>query len=169
VGAIVPTIKRWISALEASHQIYLLPPYHRNFGKRVIKAPKLYFLDTALTTYLLGLYSEESILGGPYLGPLVETVVVAEWLKACHHHGEPPSLYYWRSRDGLEVDLLVERSGRLHPMEVKATSTLTPAHATSLQKWRSLTGETTPGMIFANIHRPVPVAEGVRGVPWSAV
>ncbi len=79
-------------------------------------------------------------------------MVLAEWIKAFYHRGERPELYYWRSKTGLEVDLIVDRNGRLHPVEIKATSTLLPAHADSLKKWKALAGETaTEGLIVADI------------------
>ena len=166
VGVSVPTVKKWLSILEASYQIYLLPPHFNNFGKRMIKSPKIYFLDTGIVTFLLGLHSSEPTLQGPMLGPLFETMVLAEWIKAFYHRGERPELYYWRSKAGLEVDLIVDRNGRLHPVEIKATSTLLPAHADSLKKWRALAGETaTEGLIVADISGTFTL-QGCRAVSW---
>ncbi len=167
VGVSAPTIKQWISVLEASGQVFLLQPYFRSFGKRLIKSPKLYFLDTALATFLLGLHSAEPTLHGPFVGPLVETAVVAGWVKAFQHRGQPPSLYFWRSRDGLEVDLLIDRDGTLFPLEVKASATITPGHAANVHKWRQLAGEPDgPAAIAANVPQPLAVSPGVRAVPW---
>ena len=169
-GVSAPTARQWISVLEASGQIFLLQPYFKNFGKRLIKSPKLYFLDTAIAAFLMGLHAPEPILGGPLAGAFVETAVVSGWVKAFQHRGEPPTLYFWRSRDGLEVDLLIDRNGRLHPIEVKATATVTPRHADALQRWRALAGESaTPGLIFADIDAPRSVVPGVRAVPWWRV
>jgi hypothetical protein len=83
IGVTGPTAKRWLSVLEASQVIYLLPPFHRNFGKRIRRSPKLYLLDTGLATFLLGLHTKESVLQGPSLGALAETTVVSEWVKTC--------------------------------------------------------------------------------------
>lgn len=169
-GVSAPTAKQWISVLEASGQVYLLPPYFKNFGKRLIKSPKLYFLDTAIAAFLMGLHSPEPILGGPLAGAFVETAVVSGWVKAFQHRGEPPSLYFWRSRDGLEVDLLIDRNGRLYPIEIKATATVMPRHAEAIVHWRELAGETAaPGVIFADVDAPRSVAPGVRAVPWCWV
>jgi predicted AAA+ superfamily ATPase len=74
VGVTVPTIKSWLSVLEASHQIFLLPPYLKNFGKRLIKSPKLYFIDTGIASFLLGLHDAEPLIKGPMFGPLFETL-----------------------------------------------------------------------------------------------
>jgi predicted AAA+ superfamily ATPase len=140
VGVTVPTAKRWLSVLEASHQIFLLPPCFKNFGKRLVKSPKLYFMDTGLATFLLGLHDAEPLLKGPMFGPLFETMVVANWVKIFQHRGEPPQMYYWRSSDGLEIDLLIERNNGFYPFEIKATQTILPGHFESLNRWKKLAG-----------------------------
>jgi predicted AAA+ superfamily ATPase len=90
-------VKKWISVLEASYQIYLLSPHFNNFGKRIIKSPKLHFMDTALATFLLGLHDAEPTKTGPAFGQLFENMVVGEWIKAFYYRGERPELYFWRS------------------------------------------------------------------------
>lgn len=166
-GVSVPTIKKWLSVLEASYQIYLLPPHFRNFGKRLIKSPKLYFVDTGIATFLLGLHASEPTLQGPQFGPLFETMVVSEWLKAFHHRGERPELYYWRSKQGLEVDLVVDRNGRLHPIEIKATATLLPGHMDSIEKFRELAGPSaSEGIVVARVTEPF-VFKGTRVIAWN--
>jgi len=167
VGMSVPTIKKWLSVLEASYQIYLLPPHFNNLGKRIIKSPKIYFLDTGIATFLMGLHASEPILQGPMIGPLFETMVVAEWIKAFYHRGERPELYYWRSKAGVEVDLIVDRNGRLYPIEIKATSTLLPAHAESLNRWRALAGDlASEGIIVANISETFTL-KGCQAISWE--
>ena len=167
VGVSVPTIKKWISILEASYQIYLLPPHFQNLGKRIVKSPKLYFLDTAIATFLMGLHDSEPTLKGPLLGPLFETLVVAEWVKAFYHRGERPELYYWRSKAGLEIDLIIDRNNRLYPLETKASATLLPGHARGLNDWQMLAGDlAAPGVIIANIEKPTSL-KNCRAVPWS--
>ena len=166
-GVSQPTAKKWLSVLEASGQVILLQPYFANFGKRVIKSPKLYVADTALATYLLGLHDPGLAVRGPLAGALVETAVVSSLVKAFEHRGEQPSVYYWRSRDGLEIDIVIDRNGRLLPIEVKATATVTPAHASALTAWRSIAGrEGDPALLAANVDAPVAVAPGVRAIPW---
>jgi uncharacterized protein len=167
VGVSVPTIKKWISILEASYQIYLLPPHFRNFGKRIIKSPKIYFLDPAIASFLMGLHDSEPLLNGPMIGHLFETAVISEWVKAFYHRGEKPELFYWRSKTGLEIDLLIDRNSRLCPLETKASATLLPGHAKSLNKWRELAGgEVAKGVIIANINDPVEVS-GCRAISWK--
>jgi len=134
IGISVPTAKRWLSLLETTHQLYLLYPYYRNIGKRLVKSPKLYFGDTALCSYLLGLNDVETLLNGPYFGNLFETMVINDFLKKFLHFGERASMYYLRSRDGLEVDLVIEIGGFLHLFEIKSSMTITPQHIVSLKK-----------------------------------
>jgi predicted AAA+ superfamily ATPase len=167
-GITMPTAKRWLSVLQASYQVFLLHPYYANYGKRLIKAPKLYLTDTGLAAYLTGLRDKAAILNGPMAGPLMETSVVSAWRKAFLHRGEMPTMHYWRSRDGLEVDLLIEYDGRLYPVEIKSSSTLVPAHAASLIKWMSLKGKApVNGIVIGNIASPMSLAPGVRAIPWS--
>jgi hypothetical protein len=166
VGISVPTVKKWISILEASYQVYLLPPHFQNFGKRIIKSPKLYFLDTAIATFLMGLHESEPTVKGPMIGPLFETLVVSEWVKAFLHRGEKPELFYWRSKSGLEIDLVIDRNRRLYPIEIKASATLLPGHAQALTQWKSLAGNSAPScLITANIDAPTSV-KGCRAVSW---
>ncbi len=134
IGISVPTAKRWLSLLETGHQIYLLYPYYRNIGKRLVKSPKLYFIDTALCTYLLG-YEQASILFKSLsFGNLFETMIICDFLKRFLHFGERPSMYYLRSRDGLEIDLVIEKGAKLHLFEIKSAMTITSQHAMPLKK-----------------------------------
>ena len=134
IGISTPTAWRWLSLLETGHQVYLLYPYFRNIGKRMIKSPKLYFTDPALCSYLLGLHDREVLLSAPYFGNLFETMVVCDFLKRFLHFGLRPSMYYVRSRDGLEVDLVIDLASRLHLFEVKGAATITDRHAVSLKR-----------------------------------
>ncbi len=167
VGVSVPTIKKWISVLEASYQIFLLPPHFNNLGKRIIKSPKIYFLDTGIATFLTGFHESEPTVKGPMIGQFFETMVVAEWVKAFYHRGERPELYYFHSRSGLEVDLIVDRNGFLYPIEVKSASTLLPGHTLSMNKWRELAGnQVSSGVIIANIEEAFNI-KGCRALPWK--
>jgi predicted AAA+ superfamily ATPase len=161
-----PTAKRWLSVLEASQIVYLLPPYYRNYGKRIRRSPKRYLLDPGLVTFLLGLHTRESVLQGPSIGALAETAVVSEWVKACRQRGEQPGLYYWQSNTQAEVDLIIEREGRLYGIEVKFTATPTPRHADGLARWMALSGPTAHGALACQIDRPVPLGQGIKAIPW---
>jgi len=93
--------------------------------------------------------------------------VISEWVKAFYHRGEKPELFYWRSKTGLEIDLLIDRNNRLFPLETKASATLLPGHAKALNQWRNLAGEeAAKGVIVANIADPVEVS-GCRAISWK--
>ncbi len=142
IGISVPTAKRWLSLLETGDQIYLLYPYYKNIGKRIVKSPKIYFCDTAICSYLLGIHNRETLLGSPYLGNLFETMIVIDFLKRFLHFGDKPSMYYLRTRDGLEIDLVIEMAGYLYLYEIKSSMTILPKHATSLKRMANEFGST---------------------------
>jgi len=159
-GVAVNTIKRWISILEACRIIYLLPPYHNNLGKRINKAPKVYFLDAGLVCYLTGLRDQAHLLQGPLAGPLFENFCVQETLKAFAARGESPRLFYLRSKTGLEVDLLIEGPGsRLYPFEFKLSATPRMEMAGPIQQFRQQFAalKPEPGAIvsLATVSRPL--------------
>jgi predicted AAA+ superfamily ATPase len=123
VGISAPTVDRWLSILVSSNIVYLLQPYYNNIMKRAVKTPKLYFLDTGLAAYLLKWKTPEVLEAGAMAGALFETFVVAEILKSYYNAGVlEPSLYYYRDKDGKEVDILIEQDGILYPVEIKKTS-----------------------------------------------
>ncbi len=165
-GVAVPTVKRWLSVLEASHQIFLLPPYFKNFGKRLVKSPKLYFMDTGLATFLMGVHDAEPLVHGPMFGPLFETMIISNWVKIFQHRGEPPQMYYWRSSAGLEIDLLIERNNRFYPFEIKATQTIVPGHFDSLNKWKELAGMPKQRGVLVAASDETDSLLGNNVVPW---
>lgn len=128
------TARAWMSVLESSDIVYLLPPYHRNFGKRLVKTPKLYFLDVGLASWLLGIRSPEVLAMHPSRGALFETLVVSEFLKRRFNQGQPADLYFWRDNSGLEADLLFEKEGRLQMVEIKSGQTVTSDYIKAAQR-----------------------------------
>lgn len=124
-GITANTAKSWLAVLESSDLIHLLPPYHRNFGKRLVKMPKLYFLDTGLACWLLGIRSEEVLALHPLRGALFENWVVGEFIKARYNQGLPAELYFWRDNNGLEADLIFEQGEHLQMVEIKSGQTIT--------------------------------------------
>lgn len=108
LGLAVNTAKAWLSVLEASRQVILLRPYFANLGKRLVKTPKLYFSDVGTLCYLVGLRDPVHAAQGPMAGPIFETAVVGEVVRALVHRGTPPAVYFWRTAAGSEVDLLVD-------------------------------------------------------------
>ncbi len=130
LGVSVPTVSEWLGILETTHQIILVPPFFENFGKRLIKSPKLYFTDTGLAAYLLGIESERSLTHSPFYGALFESFVASEIAKAQLNTGKRRELYYFRDRQGLEVDFLIPLGNkRLALIEAKASRTVRPADA----------------------------------------
>ena len=166
IGISGPTSKRWLSVLEASQVVHLLRPHHRNFGKRITKAPKVIMIDPGLATWLTGLHEREAVVNGPSFGALFETAVVAEWIKAFQHAGEPAPIHHWRSTSGLEIDLVIERNGMLYGVESKSTATPTPQHAESLANWLELAGPKARAVLACRIDTPVTLRKGIRAVPW---
>lgn len=124
LGVDVKTIKRWIAILEASYIIFLLPPYYNNFGKRIIKSPKIYFYDTGLVSYLTGIESYKQFSQGPMAGSLFENYVIADIYKRELHTKSHAELYYYRTSKGLEVDLIIDRKTRREFIEIKLNATL---------------------------------------------
>ncbi len=122
-GVSSPTISDWLSVLEASYIIYRLPPYYENFGKRIIKSPKLYFTDVGLASYLLGIESIRQVARDPLLGGLFENMVVMDALKTRFNAGKDPNLYFFRDNHKNEVDLLFKFGKKLIPIEIKASRT----------------------------------------------
>ncbi len=161
------TAKAWISVLEASYVLFLLRPHHANFNKRLIKAPKLYFHDTGLLCWLLGLQAPEQLMVHPLRGAVFETFVVSELRKRCLNRGEPPSFYFWRDSNGNEVDLLIERAGRLIPVEIKSGQTLNRDFFTGLERWTKLAGSLahSPTLVYGGEGQQT--RNGVQILGWE--
>ncbi|HXF28329.1 MAG TPA: DUF4143 domain-containing protein, partial [Chlamydiales bacterium] len=137
-GITLPTVKSWLSVLEASYIIFLLQPHHANFNKRVIKMPKLYFYDTSLACNLLRLTSADDVYDHYLRGALFESMVISDFLKKRFHHGLPPNVYFWRDKLGTEVDCILEQGAHLTPIEIKSTSTIQADLFDGLTKWCAL-------------------------------
>lgn len=118
-GVSVHAAKEWIQILEGTAQIYLLRPYYKNISKRLIKAPKLYFLDTGLAAFLTKWQSPETLFNGAMAGPIFETFVISEIVKSYLFRGKQPPIYYFRDKEGREIDLLIEKEDKLIPIEIK--------------------------------------------------
>lgn len=134
------TARDWISVLEASYVVHRLPPYHRNFNKRLVKTPKLYFLDSGLAAWLLGIETPAQLATHPLRGALFETWVVSELLKRRLNTGRPSNLSFWRDRSGHEVDVVLEAGGEPVPLEIKSGATITRDALRGLDQWRQITG-----------------------------
>jgi len=135
------TAAAWISVLEASYIVHLLRPHHRNFNKRLVKTPKLYFGDVGLAAWLLGVREPAQAGFHAQRGALFETLVVNEFLKLRLNAGQPSNLFFWRDSKGLEIDLLIERGDDLFPVEIKSGQTIAPDFLEGLQRWLALSGD----------------------------
>ncbi len=122
-GISQPTAKSWLSVLQASYICFFLEPHYRNFNKRIIKSPKLYFMDTGLLCYLLRITSPDQLDTYPLIGSIFENWAISELKKRFHHQGRQAPLYFWRDQHGHEVDLVVDRGTSLFPIEIKSGQT----------------------------------------------
>jgi hypothetical protein len=153
LGVSVPTLTHWLSILEITGQIILVPPYFENFGKRLVKSPKLYFGDSGLACHLLGIESEKVLNGSPFLGVLFEGFVAAEIVKHQLGVGRAKELYFFRDQQGLEVDFVVPAGHhRLLLVEAKATRSALPAQAEPLARLARAIAK-RPARSFL-VHRP---------------
>ena len=157
------TARRWLSVLETSFIIRLLRPHHKNFNKRLVKSPKLYFLDSGLLCYLLRIRSAEDLALHASRGAIFESWVVSEAIKNFTHRGLRSDVYFWRDSAGHEIDLLIDMGGdNLLPIEIKSGQTFNPDFARELNWWRSISGGSErPGVVvyggeksfhYKNIH-----------------
>ncbi len=164
------TAMRWISMLEASGQFLRLMPYTRSPTKRMVKAPRLYALDTGLAAFLTGHRDEEVLWNGPMKGALLETMVFGEILKHFHNLGDVPAVYFWRASDGLEVDFVIEAAGKLHGLEVKANATPLPRMADQLLAWRRLLGpQAGRCALVCDCEARLALGDDIVAVPWREV
>jgi len=163
------TAKHWLSILQASDIAFLLEPFHANVTKRMVKAPKLYFLDTGLICYLTEWTRPETLEAGAMSGPLLETWVVTEILKSYWHHGKRAPLYYYRDKDKKEIDLLIHQDGMLYPLECKKTAS---PHADMVRHFGTLERlgiPVGPGGIICLAKQSLPLTGRFRSIPLGAL
>ncbi len=151
LGASSATIRNWISVLKASFVLFELQPFFENIGKRVIKSSKLYFTDTGLASFLLGIHTAEQASRDPLRGNLYENLIIAEVLKAAYNRGVKPEIYFYRDSHGSEVDLLIRESGKIIPIEIKSASTFNREFLKGLRHFHKLDVKNSiDGMILYN-------------------
>mgnify|MGYP001547376841 CR=1 FL=1 len=166
VGVDAKTIKQWISILEASYVVFALPPYFDNFGKRVIKSPKYYFTDTGLLCYLLGIETTDQVSRDPLVGNLFENLVVLEALKARYNQGLTSMLYFYRDSQGHEIDLLYPAGGQLTGIEIKSSSTWTPAFKKALMTFSNRTTTLSKAAIVYS-GKPMSLSDGIEVIHYA--
>lgn len=163
------TARAWISVLEASYILFLLPPHHANFSKRLIKSPKLYFYDTGLLCWLLGIQEADQLAAHPLRGSIFETMVVSELVKTRLNNGERPAFHFWRDSNGNEVDIVADAGVKMMPIEIKSGQTLNPGFFSGLERWTNLAGgqAIAPTLIYGGTEAHE--RKGVRVLGWNAV
>ncbi len=164
----VKTISSWISILEASYIVYLLKPYHRNLNKRLVKAPKLYFLDVGVASYLMGIRDSKDMLHHPLRGELFETMVFGEMVKYYLNRGVIPPLSYFRDSRGHEIDILVSKANEVLPIEIKSGHTINKAYFSNINYLRKLLGDEMPaGLVIAD--RRSEEVNNTKIVGWDGI
>ncbi|MBM3610954.1 MAG: ATP-binding protein [Alphaproteobacteria bacterium] len=159
------SVKDWLSILETSGIIYLLRPYHNNVVNRLVKTPKLYFLDTGLCSYLTRWQSPESLEAGAMSGAILETYVVSEILKSYWHNGKQAYFNFYRDKDGKEVDLIIDQNNTLYPIEIKKTANPlknAPKNFGFLQNLKQNIGQ---GMVVCLTDKDYPLSRDINAVP----
>ncbi|MCX5855141.1 MAG: ATP-binding protein [Deltaproteobacteria bacterium] len=167
LGVSVPTVKSWLSILEAGRIIYLLSPYYANLGKRVTKTPKVYFLDIGLACYLTGVKDREHLLKGPMAGPLFENFCIQETIKLFFNRGRRANLYYLRTNNNLEIDLLIEESFQtLIPIEFKLNKTPNLAMGSNIARFKKLFSRFTirEGRIVSLTDQTIPLSSDITAI-----
>lgn len=164
LGVSSTTLKEWLSVLEASHAVFRLSPYFENFGKRIIKSPKIYFTDVGLASYLLGIESPAQAARDPLIGNLFENMVVIEALKSRLNAGREPELYFYRDNRGDEVDLLFRRNRQLIPIEIKAAMTFNTEFVKGITRFRKIASTAQKGYVVyaGNLTPDLPHARVLR-------
>jgi hypothetical protein len=166
VGIAVSTVKQWLSVLEASFQVFLLPPYFANITKRIVKSPKLYMMDTGLLCHLLGLETPEMAMRAAQRGAIFETLVVSEIIKAQANGGRTPELYYWRTNYGAEVDVVLRHGAELLPIEIKSHSQPDMGMVKGLMTFRaSFPGKAGKARVVSLARESYPLDASTRVLP----
>ena len=171
IGVSAPTIKRWLSILQASNVIYILQPFSLNTTKRVVKTPKVYFTDTGLVCYLCKWLTTETLINGAQAGNIFETYVVGEIIKSYYNAGREPNLYFFRNGDGQEVDIIFYENGKIYPLEIKKTAS---PNINDIKSIRILSnyfptvgiGE---GGVICNADNVLPLGQGNKIIPLNYI
>lgn len=163
------TARAWLSVLEASYIIHLLQPHFQNFNKRLVKTPKLYFYDSGLAAWLLGIQNPAQLITHPQRGELFETWVLSELLKARFNRALASNLYFWQDRSSHEVDVVVEQGATLVPIEVKSGKTVVPDFFSNLESWSKIAGEAggRPWLVYGGDQRQSRAK--VEVLPWREI
>ena len=163
------TAKKWLSVLETSGLIYLLEPYHSNLTKRLVKAPKLYFLDTGLAAYLTRWSTPETLEAGAANGAFFETWAIGQIIKSYWHNGKTAPIYFYRDADQKEIDLLIVQDGTISPVEIKKTTSPTKKDVRHFSVLKKLNMPIAPGIVLCMTDRPMPITEMIQAINISLI
>ena len=170
LGVALPTVKRWVSLLHTSGILFLLKPWFKGYGKRLVKTHKMYLVDVGLACSLLGIDSQQVLRTHPAYGALFENMVIAELYKMIAHGGMRAELSFWRDKTGNEVDCLVESGMNLLAVEIKSAQTYNPSMRDSLNRWLSIAGESAARGYLVYDGKTVPDSKNaVKIVSWQDV
>ncbi|MEQ8686651.1 MAG: ATP-binding protein [Imperialibacter sp.] len=160
------TVASWLGVLESSFIVHLLRPHHQNFNKRIVKMPKLYFYDTGLACALLGIQNEAQLTTHPLRGSLFENFVISEMVKTRFNKNEPNNLYFWRDSTGNEIDVIIDKAGKLYPVEIKSGKTVTDDYFKGLNFWSKITGAAEGVVVYAGDAQQKR-SNGMEVRPWN--
>ena len=160
------TARSWLMVLQASYVVHLLQPYHQSFGKRLVKMPKLYFMDTGLLCHLLRIDSPQTLATHALRGAIFESWVVSETLKHRWNQGLQADIYFWRDNHGTEVDLLFEHEGKLHAVEIKSGATFSPDWLNGCPRWQRYSGAAAAAPVVVYGGRDSYLVNGVHVMAW---
>jgi predicted AAA+ superfamily ATPase len=163
------TAKAWISVLEASGIIYLLKPYHENFGKRLVKSPKLYFIDTGLAARLLGIKTAQDCFIHPNRGNLFESLIVSELIKSRANKGMEPDIYFWRNNLEAEVDIVYQDSQHLKAIEIKSSKTFSPDFINGMELWMRYSGSSSEDCSIIYAGDRAVSWKNISLIPWNSI
>ena len=159
------TAKAWLSVLETSGLVYMLQPYHNNVTKRLVKTPKVYFLDTGLCSYLTQWATAESLEAGAMSGSILETYIFVEILKSYWHYGKTPHFYYYRDTDQKEVDLIIEGGDTIYPVEFKKTASPSKTASKNFKALEKLGKKIGHGAVICFVENDIPLSADVTALP----
>ena len=170
-GVATLTIKKWVGLLESCYLLYLLRPFHNNLGKRIVKSPKLYLTDSALTGYLTRQPCADAMLAGNMGGAFFEGLIITEAVKCFFNNGKRPDLFFWRSHDGLEVDLIIQIGNILYPIEIKSSATPKSIFLAPLNRFKALAelsgAIVAEGLLVCQTQQTAPLPNGNFCIPWQ--
>jgi predicted AAA+ superfamily ATPase len=170
LGISIPTVKEWISVLETSGIIFLLPPYFENFSKRIVKTPKIFFADTGLVCHLLSIRNTEQLKTHPLLGHIFETFLVSECYKRFYNLGEKPPIYFWRDQSQNEIDLLIYTGREGFPIEIKISQSYLSDFSKPIEQWFLLKNNlATKGLVIYCGEHVVESHRSVPTIPWYMI